>query len=152
LKAGETDDAIQQFSFAFVPGVVSGKKQRIYAADNLGMVYFDKKEYKLSENWFKKALSYNPRFYKPYYNLGLIYIMKAKNGNEPSYYRKAEEYLKIATKLKRRFGTANLALAALYLELGEMEKARSEAQNAIRSGLPEPLANQARHIIAITGN
>ncbi len=152
LKEGKTDDGIRELSYAFMPGVVSGRRQRVYAADNLGILYLDKKEYELAEGWFNKALSYNPRFYKAYYNLGLIYIIKGKKENDASYYRKAESYLKRATRLKRRFGRAHLALADLYLELGHRENARKEAKKALQSGLREPLAKEARKILSVTEN
>ena len=152
LQAGKTDDAIRELLLAFEPGVISGKKQWVYASNNLGLVYLDKKHYESAEKWFTKTVSYDPKFYIAYYHLGVIYIIKGKNGNDASYYRKAEQYLKKALKIRRRHGRSHLALADVYLELGERENARREAERALRSGLIEPLAKHARHIIEITEN
>ena len=152
LQAGKTDDAIRELLLAFEPGVISGKKQWVYASNNLGLVYLDKKDYESAEKWFTKTVSYDPKFYIAYYHLGVIYIIKGKNENDASYYRKAEEYLKKALKIRRRHGRSHLALADVYLELGEREKARTEAERALRSGLIEPLAKRARYILEITEN
>jgi hypothetical protein len=152
LQAGKTDDAIPELLLAFKPGVISGKKQWVYASNNLGLVYLDKKDYESAEKWFTKAVSYDPKFYIAYYHLGVIYIIKGKNGNDASYYRKAEEYLKKALKIRRRHGRSHLALADVYIELGDRETARQEAERALRSGLIEPLAKRARYILEITEN
>ena len=152
LQAGKTDEAIGELLFAFKPGVRSGKKQRIYASNNLGLVYLDKKDYETAEKWFNKTISDDPRFDTAYYHLGVVYIIKGQNGNDASYYRKAEEYLKQAVKIRRSYGRAHLALANVYMELGEREKARDEAKMALQSGLIESLANHARNILRKTEN
>jgi len=59
----------------------------------------------------------------------------------------AEKYLKKTLEMYRSYGRANLLLAKVYIRLGEKEKARENAERAIRSGLIEPLSIEAQGIL-----
>ena len=150
--AGKTDEAIKELLIIFQPGVKSNRELRAYAANNLGVAYLEKKDAGNAEIWFNKAISYNPRHYKPYFHLGLIYLAKGKHGNSVTDYTKAEEYLKRALKLHRSDGKVHLFLAKVYLGLGDKVKARKLAEGALRIGLIEPLASEARGILSLTDN
>ena len=149
--AGKGDEAIRELLVAFEPGVNSGKTQRTFAANNLGLVYLNnKKDYENAEKWFNKAIFYDPKFYMAYYHLGVIYFKKGKSRNSVSDYRKAEEYLKSALVIHGSDGRSHLFLAEVYIGLSEREKARNESKMALQSGLIEPLAKRARYILEIT--
>src|SRR3989304_2939143 len=149
--AGKGEEAIRELLVAFEPGVNSGKTQRTFAANNLGLVYLNnKKDYENAEKWFNKAIFYDPKFYMAYYHLGVIYFKKGKSRNSVSDYRKAEEYLKSALVIHGSDGRSHLFLAEVYIGLSEREKARNESKMALQSGLIEPLAKRARYILEIT--
>jgi Tfp pilus assembly protein PilF len=96
---------------------------------------------------FHKAVSYDPKFYRAYYHLGIIYFIKGKSENSVSYYRKAEEYLDKTLEIYPPYGRASLFLAKIYMELGEREKAKQYAKEALQKGLIPPLDKEAEHIL-----
>jgi len=121
--AGKTDQAIGEFLIALDPEVKGSKKEKATIANRLGLVYLDKKDYKNAEEWFLKALYYDPKYRAAYYHLGLIYFIKGQHGNSVSDYRKAENYLKKALEISPAFRKARLLLSMVYSLLGEEEKA-----------------------------
>lgn len=148
LIAGETNRAIQELSIALKPGIKGGKDIRAYAANNLGVLYMnEKKDLENAEKWFDNAISYDPGFYRAYYHLGIIYFIKGKSINSITYYKKAEKYLNKTLEIYPPYGRASLFLAKIYLELGEMEKAKRFAKEALRKGLIAPLDKEAEHIL-----
>ena len=145
--AGKKDEAIRELLTALDPEVKDTKRGRATTANNLGLVYLDKEDYKNAEEWFLKALYYDSTYGRTYYHLGLIYFIKGEYGNSVSDYRMAEKYLKKTLEMYRSYGRANLLLAKVYIRLGEKEKARENAERAIRGGLIEPLSIEAQGIL-----
>ena len=145
--AGKQDEAIRELLTALDPEVKNTDRGRAATANNLGLVYLDKEDYKNAEEWFLKALYYDSKYGRTYYHLGLIYFIKGEYGNSVFDYRMAEKYLKKTLEMYRSYGRANLLLAKVYIRLGEREKARENAERAIRSGLIEPLSIEAQGIL-----
>ncbi len=145
--AGKMDEAIREFSIALDPELKDSNKGRATTANNLGIVYLDKEDYKNAEYWFHKALYYDSSYGRAYYHLGLIYFIKGEYGNSVSDYRMAEKYLKKTLEIYRSYGRANLLLAKVYIRLGEKEKAREYADKALESGLVEPFSKEAKDIL-----
>jgi len=83
----------------------------------------DKEDYRNAEEWFLKALYYDPKHGAAYYHLGLIYFIKGQHGNSVSDYRMAEKYLKKALEISRSYRRARLLLSVIYSLLGKKEKA-----------------------------
>ena len=145
--AGKQDEAIRELLTALDPEVKDTNRGRATTANNLGLVYLDNEDYKNAEEWFLKARYYDSTYGRTYYHLGLIYFIKGEYGNSVSDYRMAEKYLKKTLEMYRSYGRANLLLAKVYIRLGEKEKARENAERAIRSGLIEPLSIEAQGIL-----
>jgi tetratricopeptide (TPR) repeat protein len=95
-----------------------------------------------------KALKSDPTFHKTYYHFGLLYYIKAEASRLKEDYYSSEKYLLKATSIKTRYGKAYLLLAKLQLRLGNTEKAKLYAQSALKSGLVNPLAVQAKKILS----
>ena len=121
--AGKTDQAIGEFLIALDPEVKGSKKEKASIANRLGLVYMDKEDYRNAEEWFLKALYYDPKYRAAYYHLGLIYFIKGQHGNSVSDYRMAEKYLKKALEISRSYRRARLLLSVIYSLLGKKEKA-----------------------------
>jgi tetratricopeptide (TPR) repeat protein len=146
--AGRGDEAIRELLIALDPRVKDTETGRAITANNLGLVYMDKEDYKSAERWFRKALDYEPGYGRTYYHLGLIYFIRGEYG-DTSAYRTAEEYLKKTLKIYSSYGRAHLLLAKVYIRLGENEKAKEQAKKALQSGLIEPLSKEAQDILNI---
>ena len=121
--AGKTDQAIGEFLIALDPEVKGSKKEKASIANRLGLVYMDKEDYRNAEEWFLKALYYDPKHGAAYYHLGLIYFIKGQHGDSVSDYRMAEKYLKKALEISRSYRRARLLLSVIYSLLGKKEKA-----------------------------
>ncbi len=118
---------------------------------NLGIVYFNSKQYRQALNQFNKIIKALPNFDKPYYGRGLIYEKQKKydlaladfkkvtefNSNDPKpfYYLgkisildknfvKAKQYLDQSTNL-------NADYAPAYYEYGNLLKAQKQMRKAI---------------------
>ena len=139
---GKMDQAIEEFSIALNEGVRGTKKEKAAIANNLGHVYMDKKkEYSKAEEWFLKALYYDPHYGATYYHVGLIYFLKGQAGNSVSDYRMAENYLNKALYYK----DARVLLSIVYSVLGEKEKARKLLEeNVLQRGLIKPPSNEGK--------
>jgi hypothetical protein len=148
LIAGETDKAMHELSVTFDPKIKGSRQIRAYAANNLGILYMnEKRDLENAERWFQKAVFYDPRFYRAYYHLGILYFIKGKSTNSVSYYRKAEWYLNKTLEIYPPYGRASLFLAKIYIELGEREKAKEYAKEALQKGLIPPLDKEAEDIV-----
>lgn len=145
--AGKTDQAIRELVIALNPEVKDTTRGRAATANNLGLAYIDKEDYKEAERWFLKALYYDSTYGKTYYHLGLINFINGENGNSVSNYRTAEMYLKKTLKIYISYGRANLLLAKVYMRLGERDRAREQTKMALQNGLIEPLSSEARDIL-----
>lgn len=72
--AGKMEEAIREFSIALDPELKDINKGRAATANNLGIVYLDKEDYKNAEDWFLKALYYDSNYGKTYYHLDLFIL------------------------------------------------------------------------------
>ena len=148
-KEGAYDEALRHYRIALLPEMKDSPRGKSVTANNLGLLYIDTEDYPRAESWFYKAREFDPGNGRTYYHLGLIYFIKGELGGSRASYDKAEKYLRQSLDRYYRFGKANLLLAKIYLRSGETEKAKREAQIAIRSGLPPELLDQAREILKI---
>ncbi len=147
IEAGRIEEAIRELLIALNPEIKNNNKGRADAANDLGIAYGYKKDYKNAAKWFHKALYYYPTYGKAYYHLGLIYFIKGEDDNSPSDYQTAELYLKKALEIYPSYGRANLFLAKVYMKLGNREEARKRARMALQNGLIEPLSKEANDIL-----
>ncbi|SRR5579875_2381847 len=147
IDAGRIDEAIRELLIALNPEIKNNDRGRADAANDLGIAYGYKRDYRNAAKWFHKALYYYPTYAKAYYHLGLIYFIMGEDNNSPSDYQTAESYLKKALEIYPSYGRANLFLAKVYMKLGERKEAREQAKMALRSGLIEPLSTEARDIL-----
>lgn len=146
---GAYEEAIREYKIALLPEMGDSPRGKSVTANNLGLVYIETEDYTLAESWFNKALEFDPSNGRTYYHLGLISFIKGKEGGSSDNYLQAETYLRQALSRYYRFGKANLLLAKIYLEQGEIDKAKNEAEIAIRSGLLGALLDQARDILKV---
>jgi protein O-mannosyl-transferase len=147
LDAGREDEALRELLKNFEKGVIINDSGRSVTANNIGVVYVSKEDIPNAERWFLKAYGYDPGYYKTSYHLGLINYLKGKSGGSTDDYRISGKYIMNALKIRPLYGKAYLLLAMVNLELGEKEKARRNAELAIKSGLTDTLARQARGIM-----
>lgn len=80
---------------------------------------------------YQHAILINPKYYKPYYNLGVLYL-------EDERYNMAADNLKKAARYKPDFAYAHYNLGCTYLKLGELKKAKNEFNKAIDLKNTEP--------------
>lgn len=148
-NAGQGDMAIGEFELALSPEMNDSPRGKAVTANNLGLEYLQRERYTEAEGWFRKALEYDPGYGRTYYHMGLINFIKGDLTGSAAAYEDAERYLKKVFDHYHTFGRANLLLAKVYLKTGEIDKAREQAEEAIRSGLPENLSGEARDILVI---
>ncbi|MGH7850795.1 MAG: tetratricopeptide repeat protein, partial [Thermodesulfobacteriota bacterium] len=147
LDAGKEDEALKELLGNFEKGVRINDKGRSVTANNIGVVYINKKDIRNAEKWFLKAYGYDPGYYKSSYHLGLVNYLKGKSGGSGEDFLASEGYTKNALRMKPYYGKAYLLLAMVYAELGDGEKSRENAELAIESGLTDSLAEKARKIM-----
>ena len=148
-EKGRTEEAISQFLFALSPRVHDSERGRAITANNLGTAYLDAGDYRKAELSFIKAGEYDPGYWRTYYHLGLIAYIKGQETGSARFYREAEESLLKAVVRYRYYSKAHLLLAKVYLEMGEGERARAQAEKALASGLVEPLRKEAQKIVEV---
>ncbi|MGH7790829.1 MAG: tetratricopeptide repeat protein, partial [Thermodesulfobacteriota bacterium] len=147
-EVGRNDEAIREFQVIIDPRVTSSKRQKARASGNIGVIYGIEGDFTTSEEWLLKSINYDPRYGRPYYHLGLIYVIRGDRGDSSAYV-KAEEYLKRTVKIYPNFGRAYLVLAKLYVRLRENDKARENAKKALRTRLNQSLTEDAEYILKI---
>lgn len=147
LDAGQEDEALKELLGNFEKGVKINDKGRSVTANNIGVVYINKKDIHNAEKWFLKAYGYDPGYYKSSYHLGLVNYLKGKSGGSREDFLASEGHTKNALRMRPYYGKAYLLLAMVYAELGDGEKSRENAGLAIESGLTDSLAEKARKIM-----
>jgi len=147
LDAGKDDLALKELLGNFKKGVEINDKGRSVTANNIGVVYINKKDIRNAEKWFLEAYGYDPGYYKSSYHLGLVNYLKGKSGGSREDFLASEWHTKNALRMKPYYGKAYLLLAMVYAELGDGEKSRESAGLAIESGLTDSLAEKARKIM-----
>jgi len=147
LGEGKDDEALRELLRNFDKGVEIDDRGKAVTANNIGVVYINKKEISNAEKWFLKAYGYDPGYYKTSYHLGLVFYLKGKSGGSGEDYVSALGYLSESLRMKPFYGKAYLLQAIVYGELGERDKARESAGRALESGLTDSLAEKARRIM-----
>jgi len=145
-KSGRYKEAIFEFEAALHPDIADTKTGRAISAINLGNVYIELGNYGRAEQYFQKALGYDPFSGRAYYHLGLISFIRAQQTGDRAYYGQAALYLLESLKRRRSYGRAHLLLAKTYLESSRLDKAREHAEKALRSGLVGELKEEAEEI------
>ena len=150
LDEGRDDEALQELLRNFGEDVEINNKGRSVTANNIGVVYINKKDLRNAEDWFLKAYRYDPGYYKTSYHLALVNYLKGKSGGSNEDYIYSLGYAEKAIGMSPYYGRAYLLKAMDYVELGEGEKARESAKRALECGLTDKLAERARSIINVS--
>ena len=80
---------------------------------------------------YQHAIIITPKYYKPYYNLGVLYL-------EDERFYMAVDNFKKAIMYNPDFAYAHYNLGCTYLKLGELKKAKNEFNKAISLKNTEP--------------
>jgi type IV pilus assembly protein PilF len=108
----------------------------------IGWAYYNKKDYKLAETYFRQALEIEPAYAPALWGLGLTY---SANGKTDA----ALEQLEKAVQKEPGFAQAHLDLGNLYQIKGRSDKAIESYQRAVALAPGSPLAQKADAAIAI---
>jgi len=109
---------------------------------NIGWAYYNKKDYKLAETYFREALDTDPDFARARWGLGLTY---SANGNTDA----AIEQLEKAVQKEPEFAQAFFDLGNLYQIKGRRDKAIESYQRVISLAPDSPLAQKATAAVSI---
>ena len=147
MDGGFEDEAIRELKISLDPAMNHTNRGRSITANNLGVVYINKEDMKNAEYWITQAYKYDPGYYKSNYHMGLIYFMKGLSENSEAKYYHSIQYINKALEIKPHYGRAYLLLANIYVQTGDLNKAKVNARLAIRSGLSKELEAKAQAII-----
>ena len=111
-----------------------------------GFISLGKDDPESAETYFLKSIKERNNA-KANYLLGGIYFIKAEREKSLSAYKMAQQYLIESLKSRPRFSRSNILLAKTYLALGDREKARIHAENALRNAGTQDIVNEARSIL-----
>jgi tetratricopeptide (TPR) repeat protein len=78
-----------------------------YPYNGVGNLKFEKGEFKHAEKCYKHAIKEDKKFWKPYHNLGNIYLYSDGLFDRPNNYNSAIEHFKLAVKLSRHQGAGS---------------------------------------------
>ena len=103
---------------------------------NMGWAYYNKKEYRLAEKYYRESLDLKPKFFNALRGLALTYVAM---GNLDA----AAKILESAIKEYPNAALLYLDLGRLYKKSGDNEKALTAYEKAIGLAPESDLANQA---------
>jgi type IV pilus assembly protein PilF len=109
---------------------------------NIGWAYYNKKDFKLAETYFRAALDTEPEFARALWGLGLTY---SAIGNTDT----ALEQLEKAVQKEPKFAQAFFDLGNLYQIKGRRDKAIESYQRAIALVPDSPLSQKAMAAMTI---
>ena len=112
-----------------------------YPLSNLGLAYYNKKEYRLAEKYYQDALKIEPRFVIALQGLGLTYL---KMGNVADAVAMLEKGVKNAPD----FVPLYFDLANAYISSGEYKKAFDSYKKVIELVPDSPIAVDAQKKMA----
>lgn len=95
-----------------------------YPLTNLGIAYYEKKDYTKAETYFQKALSSNPKFVVAKYHLGRTYFAAGK-------LKEARDILEEATETESKNPFLLLEIGRVYRKLGD----RHHAELALKAAM-----------------
>jgi type IV pilus assembly protein PilF len=134
LDMGEWDTAIGYFK-AVLNSLLYTTPQLPLA--NLGWAYYNKKEYRLAEKYYRESLDLKPKFIYALRGLGLTYTAMGK-------FDDAAKVLESAIKEYPKAALLYLDLGRLYKKSGDNEKALTAYQKVIGLAPESDLAEKAR--------
>jgi type IV pilus assembly protein PilF len=109
---------------------------------NIGWAYYNKKDYKLAENYFRQALDIEPAYARALWGLGLTYLAK---GNTDA----ALEQIEKAVQKEPEFAQAYLDLGNIYQIKGRRDKAIEAYQRASTLAPESSIAQKANAAITV---
>ncbi|MHA1540143.1 MAG: tetratricopeptide repeat protein [Alphaproteobacteria bacterium] len=143
-KQGEADSAIYNYEKAIYnyEKLIAGNpkhKSPLYHAsmyNNLGSVYFKKKDYNLAIKNYKEANKIDPSFAQPLYNIGTTHHLKKE-------YDRAIHYFEKAININPDYAEAYNNLGSVYSDTKNYNTAIEYYKGATRANpnLAEPLYN-----------
>ncbi len=150
-ERGRLDEAEREFLLALSSETEYNTAGRAYAATNLALLYMDRKDYSMAEKYFKEALALYPDYPIALYDLGLLYLLRAKEEAEGGKVNrallvKAGKTLKKAVKVDPNFIRAHLLLGEAYYLYGKPEKAKEHLNKVIEL---DPRSEEARSAIEL---
>lgn len=135
LSLKKYDDAITGYTKALE---LDPANQEI--AFNLGNVYYLAKKYEQAIDIYKRILQHNPNNARVLHNTGEAYCKL----NNPA---KAINCFKQVPHIKKRIPQMYLRMASCYEQLGEIENAKQELNEAIKQKLPENIKKLAQQFL-----
>lgn len=141
------DEGIQILETSLNSNLRTSSLMRAISYNNLGIAYLKKGKTAKAKQIFLDAVEANPKFYKSYYHLGIIYLSYGMKKKSPTEVETAREYFITALKYKKNYARAYLGLAKVYVERGEIVRAKELAKIALKYGLIAPMDQQALFIL-----
>ena len=129
----EWDNAIEQYKIV-ISDLLYATPQFPYS--NLGIAYYQKKEYGLSEKYFKQSLKIAPDFTKALYGLSKTYLATGRVAE-------AVEKLEYAVEKAPEEALLRFELAEAYVLMREYRKAYGAYIQIVQTNPDNPLADQA---------
>jgi len=133
-QKGEWDKAIEQYKIV-ITDLLYGTPE--YPLSNLGRIYYQKKEYKLSEQYYLRALKIKPDFYYALDGLAKTYMAMGRVPEAVSYFEKAVQAAPESAQ-------AHFDLAKAYNIKGDFRKAYAAYLRVVQLDPDSPLADQAQ--------
>ena len=147
IDNNDLDEGIEILKSSLKSNLKTSSLMKSVSYNNLGIAYLKKGETAKAKQVFLDAVEENPRFYKSYYHLGIIYLSYGVKNHADKELGIAKDYFLEAIKYKKSYARAYLGLAKIYLEYGEIDKSKKLAQIALRYGLIAPMDQQAKFIL-----
>jgi type IV pilus assembly protein PilF len=133
VEKQEWDKAIEQYEIV-TSNLLYATPQFPYS--NLGIAYYHKKEYALSEKYFKKSLDIMPDFDRPLYGLSQTYIATGRIS-------KAVETLEFAVAKHPENARIHFELAETYKLKRDYRRAYGSYLHVVQINPDTPLADKA---------
>lgn len=108
-----------------------------FALSNMGVAYYQKKDYARAEHYFLEALKINPDFINALAGLGAMYIDQGR-------YNEAVVKLERAARKDPKVGKLHFELGRAYRGQGDIVRARAEFAKAAELAPDTLLADEAR--------
>jgi type IV pilus assembly protein PilF len=108
-----------------------------FALSNMGVAYYQKKDYAQAEHYFREALKLKPDFVNALAGLGTMYIDQGR-------YDEAVVKLERAVKKDPGVGKLHFELGRAYRGQGKAVQARAEFAKAVQLSPDTPLAAEAQ--------
>ncbi|MFO0477791.1 MAG: hypothetical protein ACK50L_03295 [Bacteroidota bacterium] len=114
---------IWQNSITLYQDILLKNPHSYIALNSIGAEYMKRKDYLLSEKYYRKSINENANYYKSYYNRALLYSITNQTNKAIADYTRA---IKLNNYYKAYVGRANI-----YYSLKDFSKTISDAEKAI---------------------